>query len=88
MWNEQGVGQGTIEFFKIGVERNVLEDFADEGLAVGVRAGGTQPNEDIAGLKISRARQEARTLDNADDGASHIEFVGPIDAGHLSRFAA
>ncbi len=62
------------------------EEFASEGIAVGVQAVGGQSEQYIAGDDIG-AGEHAFAFDGSDDKASQIVFAFGVKAGHFGGFA-
>ena len=58
----------------------------DQREAVGVRAGGVQPEQQVAGG--DRPRQQPRALDHADAEAGEVVAAGGVHARHLGGLAA
>ena len=63
------------------------EELARERVAVGVEAGGGQPDEHVAGLDAG-AGNHFVAVDRADDEAGQVVFAVGVEAGHLRRLAA
>ena len=73
-----------------GVEVEVLlaGDGADEGVAVGVDAGGAEAEDDVALAGGGRAVDDAVELDHAHREAGQVVVAGGVDVGHLGGLAA
>ena len=65
----------------------LVEQVADQRVAVGVRPGGGQRDQQVAFGHVAGAGQDVVPLDDADDRAGHVERAGGVDAGHLGRLA-
>ena len=87
MRGEQNIGQRPAKFGEDGFEGDVFKDFADQGVAVRVRARGTESYHDVASL-YGGARQNFFALHQADNGSGDVKFMGGIDARHLGCFTA
>lgn len=86
---EQFLAQGAAEFGDLAVQgpAGVVDDAADQGVAVGVQAGGGHADDDVAGADTVRAQQLVG-LDNTGGGTGHIVFVLAQQARVLGGFAA
>ena len=87
---QQFVAERAGDAFELGgkFEAHLLEeDFAGEGVAVGVEAARCEAEDDVAGAD-ARAVNHARAIHDADDGADEVILAGLIHAGHLRCFAA
>src|SRR5208282_6663541 len=65
----------------------VEEDFAGEGEAVGMEAGGGEADDGVAGADRF-AVDDLGAVDDADDGADEVVIGTVVDAGHLGGLAA
>src|SRR6266853_6128890 len=66
---------------------NFKDEFAREGIAVGVQPGGGQRNQSVPGLDAF-AGKKFFAFDSADDKACEIILAGRIEAGHLGGLTA
>ena len=88
MRGEQRICQRHAEFREDGIERSILEDFADERIAVGVRTRGADADAayrrgaDRRGAGC-RSRSTTPTIVPARSNSP-----GEVDARHLGRLAA
>ena len=64
------------------------DQLADQRIAVGVRAGGGQADDGIAGAAPCEPSMIASRLDDADAEAGEVVVVAVIHAGHLGGLAA
>ena len=64
------------------------QNFAGEGIAVGVQAAGFDADDDVAGFDGFLAVEHPGFFDDADDGAADVVFALLVEAGHLGGFAA
>ncbi len=80
-WGEES-GIGAIK-----VECGVLNDFADEGIAVGVDAVGAEAEDNVTRLD-AHGIDRAREFNNTDGEAGEVEIVAGVDPGHLGGLAA
>jgi hypothetical protein len=88
---EEFISQGVGEAGDFGGETEaelLQEDFAGEGIAVGMEAIGGHAEEHIAGLDGAGSIEHEGTFHDPDDGTAEVIFPRLIEAGHLGGFAA
>lgn len=73
------IGDLVLELFK--------DDFAGQGISVGVETVGGKADDEIPGLD-GGSTEDALLFHDADDAADEIVFAGLIEAGHLCGFSA
>ena len=73
------IGDLVLELFK--------DDFAGQGISIGVQAVGGKADDKITGFDGGSA-EDALLFHDADDAADEIVFAGLIEAGHLCGFSA
>ena len=85
---DDGLAQG-FAVVELGVQIGIIarDDFADEGVAVGMRAVGSQAQHDIACFDAA-AVDDALFFDHADGEACQVVFAFGIHAGHFGGFAS
>ncbi len=64
------------------------DDAADQGIAVGVRAGGAEADHQVARALAIELGQHAGAVDGADAEAGEVEVGAGVHAGHLRGLAA
>ena len=87
MWRQQRVSERSIEAGRHGIHRQPLEDLAQQGVAVGVRAARGDADQRVTDHELA-ARQHLALFDDTDQGAGDVERAGSVDAGHLGGLAA
>ncbi|KJJ17200.1 hypothetical protein HMPREF3156_01300 [Neisseria sp. HMSC06F02] len=85
---DDGFAQG-FAIVELGVQIGIVagDDFADEGIAVGMGAVGSQPQHDVARFDAA-AVDDALFFDHADGKARQVVFAFGVHAGHFGGFAA
>ncbi len=84
MGSEQRVTEGDVEWFGLRVEGQPLEQPAEQRVPIGVRAGGGEPDEHVAG-RDARAGEHRRAFHGADECSGDVERAGRVDTGHFRR---
>src|SRR6202012_3098188 len=69
------------------VPRGLEDELAGKRVAVGVQAGGRQPDENVT-LADTFPGNQFVAIDDADDEAGQVVFSVGVEAGHLRGFAA
>src|SRR5690606_36124366 len=83
----QRVGQGHAADLQVGRAAGAVVDAADQRIAVGVRAGGGDAQQHVAGADLG-AVQQLRLLHRADGEAPQVVLARRVHVGHLGGLAA
>src|SRR3984957_12062283 len=86
----QLVADFVFDFVDVGfrrITRDLEQEFASEGISVGVQAVRGQAENDVADLHVF-AGDDAVALDHADDEAGEVIFAVGLKAGHFGGLAA
>ena len=68
--------------------RDLEEELAGQGVAVGVQPGGGEADEDVPGTRCAEPSSTVRAVHHADDEARDVVLALGVEARHLGRLAA